>query len=134
MVYASLIFSYLLMMFLDVWHDHFRAHTRHIDIHHPSDTLVAGVVYILLTLTWKFAIGLTWLNALGIIMIAASLRWIVHDTALNVLAGKPFDYQGDGINDALTDKFLKSLNIKPIVFKLITFVVLSSLSIFINYV
>lgn len=109
--------GYIVILGLDIWHDWYRSVKRLIDIHHPSDTINAAIIYILYTLYIGNLYGVPWSVEIASLAILAGIRWIVHDGGLNLARGYSFDYLGDGIDDAFTDKLLKSFNINPWTFK-----------------
>lgn len=68
-----------------------------------SAFVIVGVVCI------EFALGLSWQDAAGLLIVAPSLRWIIHDLTLNYLRGLAWDYIG---TRSKLDRFLRAFRTK----------------------
>lgn len=104
------------LLLLDPVHDVWQIN-QGIEINHAKHTAWAGLGYILTSLPWFFIYEPSLLDCAGHLLILSAVRWNVHDLMLNVLRDLPLTYQGDGINDATTDKILKALPLNPLVTK-----------------
>lgn len=94
--------SLLLIMVLNAC-VHFRKIARNEFIQYGSENI--GSAFAILGTVWiEFALGVSWQNALGLIIMAPSLRWFVHDLTLNYLRGLAWDYLG---TRSKLDKFLR---------------------------
>ena len=94
--------SLMLMMVLNAC-VHFRKISRNEFIQYGHENIESGFL-IVATILVQIIFGLHWLDGIGLLIMAPSLRWFVHDLTLNYLRGLAWDYLG---TRSKLDKFLR---------------------------
>lgn len=77
-------------------------------IHYPSENLTSFVVIVFVVL-FEYFITRSLIHCAGLIVLAPSVRWIVHDLMLNWLRGLEWDYLG---TRSRLDRFLRAFRNK----------------------
>lgn len=87
---------------------HFRKIARNEFIQYGHENIESGFL-IVGTVLIQMIFGLHWIDGIGLLIMAPSLRWFVHDLTLNYLRGVRWDYLGTRSN---LDKFLRRVQNK----------------------
>ena len=103
-----LLLLYLILLGLDVLrHGYYIEHLGN-RIHHPSETAVAGLVYVFSTLWLRSMLSMPWLHIGGALVLLLGLRLLVHDTGLLLYRELPLTYLSPDA-DARTERLLHRL-------------------------
>ena len=87
---------------------HFRKIAQNQFIQYSPENI--GSAFVIVGVVWiEFALGLSWQDAVGLIIVAPPLRWIIHDLTLNYLRGLAWDYIG---TRSKLDRFLRAFRTK----------------------